>query len=183
METGEEAIKMKPLFIETKRLQIKEWSEELADAVYTISQDESNRQYLPDEVFESADEAQEWLRELLNNRETGEGSQVFPVFLKTGKLIGHVGICPLEDWDEKAWEIEYHISEARRGQGYAVETVNAFVPIIMERFHLHNLRGFCPQEHTASVRVMERCGFHKYREKDVRYYGKPTRLLYYIYEE
>ena len=174
---------MKPLFIETKRMQIKEWSEELADAVCAISQDESTRQYLPDEVFGSIDEAQERIRELLNNRETGEGSQVFPVLLKTGELIGHVGICPLEDWAEKAWEIEYHISEARRGQGYAVEAVNAFVPIIMERFHLHNLRGFCPQEHTASVRVMERCGFHKYREKDVRYYGKPTRLLYYIYEE
>lgn len=167
--------------IETQRLRIGEWTPELAQTLLHLSQDAGNRRFLPDEVFGTVAEAQAAIAEWLANRHAGTGAQACPVFLQNGTCIGHVALCPLEAWDEEAWEVEYHIGEAFRGHGYAAEAVRAFLPAITAQLGVKRLRGVCTADNHASRRVLEQCGFRVYQQKDVLYYGRPATALFYIH--
>lgn len=173
---------MKRMDLETKRLRIGEWTPELAEALFYLSQDESNRRFLPDEAFDTIAQAQAAIAEYIVNRHAGTGTQSCPVFRKGGTCIGHVALCPMEDWDEEAWEIEYHIGEAFRGHGYAAEAVQAFLPVIAAELGVNQLRGICAEDNFASRKVLECCGFRKYREKAVIYYGRPATAVFYRYD-
>ena len=47
------------MFIETERLIIKEFTADMAQAVHENSLDEDTRRFVPDEVFETVDDARE----------------------------------------------------------------------------------------------------------------------------
>ena len=49
------------MYIETERLIITEFTPEMADVVWENSMDEDNRRFVPDEVWETVEEAQETL--------------------------------------------------------------------------------------------------------------------------
>ena len=169
---------MERISIETERLHIGEWMPELAETLCRLSQNEDNRLFLPDEVFETVEAAQTAISEWISNRRAGTGMQSCPVFQKGGPCIGHVALCPLEDWDEEAWEIEYHVAEKFRGHNYATEAVRAFLPTITAQLSVKQLRGICPEDNHASRRVLEQCGF----ENAVVYYGQPTTIVFYRYD-
>ena len=173
---------MERISIETERLRIGEWMPELAGTLCRLSQNEGNRLFLPDEVFETVEAAQTAIAEWMANRRAGTGMQSCPVFQKGGSCIGHVALCPLEDWDGEAWEIEYHVAEKFRGHNYATEAVRAFLPTITAQLSVKQLRGICPEDNHASRRVLEQCGFEKYRESAVVYYGQPTTIVFYRYD-
>ena len=105
---------MKRMDLETKRLRIGEWTPELAEALFYLSQDESNQRFLPDEAFDTIAQAQAAIAEYIVNRHAGTGTQSCPVFRKGGTCIGHVALCPMEDWDEEAWEIECHCGASEK---------------------------------------------------------------------
>ena len=68
-----------------------------------------NRKFLPDEVFQTLEEAQAAIAQWLHNWEAAAGEQACPIFLKEGACIGHIALSPLEDWDGEAWEVTCHI--------------------------------------------------------------------------
>ena len=78
---------MKRMDLETKRLRIGEWTPELAEALFYLSQDESNRRFLPDEAFDTIAQAQAAIAEYIVNRHAGTGTQSCPVFRKGGTCI------------------------------------------------------------------------------------------------
>lgn len=169
---------MEPILIQTARLRITEWEPSMAAALSRISQDRENRRFLPDEVFETPEQALEAIQRLLRCRETGKGAQVLPVLLPEGTLIGHVEIAPLED---ARWEAGYHIGALWRGQGYAAEALEAFLPVILPELGLTHCWGICAEENRASRRVLERCGFQPAEEKETRAHGRPAVMLRYSY--
>ena len=136
---------MERISIETERLRIGEWMPELAGTLCRLSQNEGNRLFLPDEVFETVEAAQTAIAEWMANRRAGTGMQSCPVFQKGDSCIGHVALCPLEDWDGEAWEIEYHVAEKFRGHNYATEAVRAFLSTITAQLSVKQLRGICPE--------------------------------------
>ncbi len=141
--------------IETKRLFITEFTPAMARDVHRNSLDEDNRRFVPDEVFETVEDARETLDFLIGQYGGAEGPFVYPVLLKTGENIGYVQLVPIEG----GWEVGYHIAKAHTGQGYATEAVRAFLPAMAEAHHLPEIYGICLAENKASVRVMEKCGF------------------------
>ena len=172
---------MERIFVKTDRLTTETWRRELSEALCLLSQDAGNRKFLPDEVFQTMEEAQAAIAQWLHNWEAAAGEQACPIFLKEGACIGHIALSPLEDWDGEAWEVTCHIGAAFRGHGYAVEAMQAFLPAIMARCGITEVHGICTKDNLASRRVMEQCGFQKYREKDVIYYGEPKSDLFYRY--
>ena len=112
--------------IETDRLIITEFTMDMAQAVHENSLDEDNRRFVPDEVFETPEEARGTIEFLISVYGTNDGPQVHPVITKKdGKNIGYVQMVPMEDG---TWEIGYHIAKAYTGNGYATEAVKAFLP-------------------------------------------------------
>ncbi len=164
--------------IETKRLRITEFTMDMAQAVHENSLDADNRRFVPDEVYETVDEAAETLVFLISKYGSCEGPLVYPVLLKDGTYIGYVQAVPIEDGN---WEIGYHIGAAYTKHGYATEAVKAFLPVVMNRLGILKMKGICLSDNHASRKVMEKCGFILEYEGIGSYQGEEKRICRYSY--
>lgn len=164
--------------IRTNRLVITQFSMDMAEAVHLNSLDEDNRRFVPDEVFETVEEAAETLAFLIKCYHSGEGPLVYPVLLKDGTYIGYVQAVPFEGG---TWEIGYHIGSAYTRQGYATEAVKAFLPVIMKQLNITRIAGVCLAGNKASAKVMDRCGFVKEFEGEGNYQGEPREICKFTF--
>lgn len=164
--------------IETERLTITKFTMDMAEAVHLNSLDEDNRRFVPDEVFETLEEAADTVGFLMGVYENGDGPLVYPVLLKDGTYIGYVQAVP---FDDGTWEIGYHIGAAYTKRGYATEAVKAFLPVIMPKLGLERIKGICLADNLASRKVMERCGFVKEFEGPGPYQGAERDICRYYF--
>ena len=142
----------------------------MAQTVYENSQDDDTRRFVPDEVYNSVEEAREAIEFLMSRYESTDGPFVYPVITNNeGKNIGYVQLCKL---DEGTWEIGYHIAKNFTGKGYATEAVKAFLPAMAKKLNIKEVYGICLAENTASVRVLEKCGFVQVFQGMGNYQGK-----------
>lgn len=164
--------------IETERLIITEFTMDMAQAVHENSLDADNRRFVPDEVFETVEEAAETVAFLMECYQTGEGPLVYPALRKDGTYLGYVQAVPLEDG---TWEVGYHIGGSHTGNGYATEAVGAFLPVIMPLLGIRQIAGICLAENKASIKVMERCGFQKLFVGVGSYQGAEQNICKFVY--
>ncbi len=164
--------------IETQRLVITEFTMDMAEAVHLNSLDPDNRRFVPDEVFETVEEAADTIAFLMGVYAHGDGPYVYPALLKDGTCIGYVQAVPLDDGN---WEVGYHIGGRYTGKGYATEAVQAFLPVIMEKLGIPQIAGICLAENVASIKVMERCGFMKEFEGLGQYQGAEQPICKFRY--
>ncbi|MBR3973666.1 MAG: GNAT family N-acetyltransferase [Oscillospiraceae bacterium] len=165
--------------IETERLIITEFTMDMAEAVHLNSLDEDNRRFVPDEVFETVEEAADTVGFLMGVYENGDGPLVYPVLLKDGTYIGYVQAVP---FDDSTWEVGYHIGARYTKNGYATEAVKAFLPVIMPKLGLQQIAGICLADNKASAKVMQRCGFRKLYEGIGPYQGAQRPICRFTYE-
>lgn len=167
------------MHIETERLLITRLSPDMAQSVHENSLDEDNRRFVPDEVFETVEIAQETVDFLISCYESGEGPLVYAILRKDQTNIGYVQAVPMDD---DTWEIGYHIGAKYTKNGYATEAVGAFLPVIMKKLQLKEMLGVCLKDNVASVKVMERCGFEKMFEGVGNYQGADREICKFIYK-
>ena len=163
--------------IQTERLLITEFTMDMAEAVHRNSLDEDNRRFVPDEVFETVEEAADTVSFLMGVYEHGDGPLVYPI-LREGTYIGYVQAVP---FDDGTWEVGYHIGGSYTKQGYATEAVKAFLPVILPRLGLSRIAGICLAANKGSVKVMERCGFVKEFEGLGPYQGEEREICRFYY--
>ena len=167
------------MLIETERLTITEFTPDMAQAVHENSLDEDNRRFVPDEVFETVEEAAETIEFLMSQYGGSDGPLVYPVLLKDGTNVGYVQAVPLGDG---VWEIGYHIGAKYTENGYATEAVKAFLSVVMNRIGLTKIAGICLADNLASQKVMEKCGFIlEFRGID-NYQGEQREICRYWFE-
>jgi len=154
--------------LETERLIITEFDLSMAESVHKNSLDDDNRRFVPDEVFETVEDAKETLEFLMSVYESEEGPLVYPVLLKDETNIGYVQLVPLEE----GYEIGYHIGKEYTKKGYATEALKAFLDAITKKKDLDRVYGICVSENIASKKVMEKCGFIKEYEGVGEYQGE-----------
>lgn len=165
--------------IETARLTITEFTPAMAESVHKNSLDADNRRFVPDEVFETVEDAAETIHFLMGVYAHGGGPLVYPVLLRDGPCIGYVQAIPLEDG---SWEIGYHIGGDYTKHGYATEAVTAFLPVILAQLGITEIAGICLAENKASVKVMERCGFTKLYEGPGLYQGQTRTICRFVFK-
>lgn len=146
---------MENLRIETERLIITEFDESMIESVHKNSLDDDIQRFVPDEVFETMEEARKTVLFLMDCYKRNTGSFVYPILLKNAENIGYVQAVPIKN----GWEIGYHIAKKHTGNGYATEAVKDFIPNIMERLMIEKISGLCALENIASCTVLEKCGF------------------------
>ena len=163
------------MLVETDRLIITELTMEMAQDIHENSLDEDNRRFVPDEVFETPEEARDTVAYLISQYGTTDGPLVYAILIKAyGKNAGYVQIVPIEDG---RWEIGYHIGEKYTGNGYAIEAVRAFLPVMAERTGAGEIYGICLKENAASCRVMEKCGFERLFSGKGIYQGEEREIV------
>ena len=145
------------MIIETERLEITEMTLDMAMDVHKNSLDEDIRRFVPDEVFETVDDARETIEFIISQYGSTDGPLIYAVIAKAeNRNIGYVQLVPIDDGK---WEIGYHIAKAYTGNGYATEAVKAFLPVITDYVGVTEVYGIRLQENIASGRVLEKCGF------------------------
>ena len=166
--------------IKTPRLTITRFSTDMAQAVYENSQDDDTRRFVPDEVYNSVEEAREAIDFLMSRYDTNDGPFVYPIITNdSGKNIGYIQICKLEDG---TWEIGYHIAKNFTGKGYATEAVKAFLPTMAKKLNIKEVYGICLAENLASVHVLEKCGFTQIYQGPGNYQGKEEQIIKTIWK-
>ena len=163
--------------IKTPRLTITTLSPDMAQSIYENSQDDDTRRFVPDEVYDSAEEARKSIEFLISCYDSDDGPFVYPVLTNDGgKNIGYVQLCKLE-LEEGTWEIGYHIAKSFTGKGYASEAVKAFLPAVAKKLNLKEVYGICLAENLASVRVLEKSGFTKIYQGLGNYQGREAEII------
>ena len=154
--------------VETERLIITEMTMDMVMDVHKNSLDEDTRRFVPDEVFETPEDAKETVEFLMSQYGSTDGPLVYAVILKEGnKNIGYVQLVPI---GEGKWEIGYHVAKTYTCKGYATEAVKAFLPVMAERVGVKEVYGIRLQENKASGRVLEKCGFETFFEGEGDYH-------------
>ncbi len=164
--------------IKTPRLTITTFSQDMAQSVYENSQDDDTRRFVPDEVYDSVEEAREAIDFLISRYDSDDGPFVYPIITNdSGKNIGYVQLCQLDD---ASWEIGYHIAKQFTGKGYATEAVKAFLPVMAQKLNIKEVYGICLAKNTASVHVLNNSGFiQNYLGAGV-YHGKESKIVRFI---
>ena len=170
---------MEKFSIETDRLVITQADESMAKSIHENSLDEDNRRFVPDEVFETMEQAQQIVQSILEWYTQDRAPLVYPVILKNGTNVGYVQAVP---FGEREWEIGYHIAKQYTGNGYATEAVRAFLPVIMGKLKINTMSGLCLQENAASRAVMEKCSFTLEYTGPGSYQGQSRPICRYSYQ-
>jgi len=161
--------------IKTSRLTIKTFSPDMAQSVYENSQDEDTRRFVPDEVYDSVEEARAAIEFLISRYDRADGPFVYPIITNDiGKNIGYIQLCQIDDG---SWEIGYHIAKEFTGKGYATEAVKVFLPAMAKKLNIKEVYGICLAENIASVRVLEKCGFVQIFQGLGNYQGNEAQIV------
>ena len=162
--------------IETERIIITQFDLSMAESVHRNSLDEDTRRFVPDEVFETVEDAKETIEFLMSMYEAKEGPLVYPVLLKNETNVGYVQLVPIED----GFEVGYHIGKEYTNNGYATEALKAFLDKIMPKKNLERVYGICVSENVASKKVLEKSGFKKEYEGMGEYQGESRQIAKYV---
>ncbi len=76
----------------------------------------------------------------------------------TGEMVGIVCLGDMNRY-RGYYELEYAISAKSRNKGYATQALHEFLPIAFEKCHAEVVAAWVRSHNTASVRVLEKCGF------------------------
>lgn len=160
--------------IDSKRLKIIKFDSSMYYDVHRNSLDEDNRRFVPDEVFETVEDAKEVVDQLIESYSSEDGPFVYPIIRKEdNKNIGYVQLVKIEE----GWEIGYHIAKEYTGSGYATEAVNAFLNYLKNNKGIKEIYGVALADNKASRRVLEKCGFELFFEGVDLYQGKPRKII------
>jgi len=76
-----------------------------------------------------------------------------------GQFVGSVGLVPQTGWKKHVAEIGYWIAEQYWGNGIATVAAREMSEIAFEEFGFKKLFGPVLAPNTASIRVLEKCGY------------------------
>ena len=171
---NKEILRNKSIVAENDRLQIVRMNQSMYYDVYRNSQDRNNRKYVPDEVFDSLEEASETVDRIIDRYDSEEGPFVYAVIRKDdGANMGYVQLAKREE----EWEIGYHIAEIYAGKGYATEAVNLFLNQVKCNASFKQIVGIALAGNKASRRVLEKCGFEVVFEGVGLYQGRKRKIV------
>lgn len=85
----------------------------------------------------------------------------FGIALKDGTLIGSIDLFQVVRGPVQGATMGYAIDQDHNGKGYATEAVKLLVDYAFQELLLHRIEAGAKPDHAASIRVLEKAGFHK----------------------
>ena len=160
--------------MENNTIKIVKMDESMYEDVYRNSQDEDNRRFVPNEVFDSLEETKEVVDHIIASYDSVDGPFIYAVIRKEDNAnIGYVQLVKIEE----GWEIGYHIAKRYTGHGYATEAVKLFLDCIRNNMDIKQVYGIALFDNKASRRVLEKCGFELIYEGNGIYQGSERKII------
>jgi RimJ/RimL family protein N-acetyltransferase len=144
--------------LETPRLRLRKLI--LADAADTFAyaSDPEVARYVRFVVHKSIADSEQFISRIIQQYVTG-AEPVWGVELKaTATIVGSIGFVKW-DRDNRRIELGYALGRPWWGQGIAPEAVATIVEFTFAQTNVNRIEAFCFAEHSASARVLEKCGF------------------------
>ncbi len=165
--------------LETNNLLIREFLREDVPLVMQYSQESCKRNELPDEVFETMEQAADQINICIDNYAKKTYPLVYAIVLKESNLlIGDILLSPINE----GIEIGYSIAEGYQGNGYAAEAIGAFAEWTKENIHqIKTLYGLAKKSNIASWKSLEKAGFVFSHEKELTFWDKSFVFKVYTY--
>lgn len=114
------------------------------------------------------------IRQQQEDREN-DVSYSFGIFKKEDDtLIGAISLFQIIREDLQSAFIGYFLDQSHNGRGYATEAVELIVDFAFKELKLHRIEAGVMPHNLASIRVLEKAGFHKegIARKNVKINGK-----------
>lgn len=148
--------------LETDRLILRPLTENDAQSVFSWASDERVNRFMRYSLYQSIDEAFEWLNEIIpSGNEFNWGF----VLKKNNILIGTGGIGP--DAKEKdAWGFGYNIAFDYWNQGYTTEATKKMIEFAHNECGVNKIVAEHAIDNIASGRVIEKCGLKYYADSE-----------------
>ena len=143
------------MLLETKRLNITNFNISDAKEIFEFSQENSMKQWIPNQVYGDIKEAKETLEFLISKYDEKQFPFVYAVRLKDDTLIGHVGLSKIN----QGIEIGYAVGEKFQNCGYATEAVLCYSDWGKKQFGIPALYGIVKYKNMASCKVLQKSGF------------------------
>jgi len=102
---------------------------------------------------------------------TLKGWDAWIVQLKDGTYIGDIGFKGKPNQYQEI-EVGYSFEEVHRGHGYATESVGTLITYARSSNPDLTIKAECFKENKASIKVLQKLGFHQVYEDDFMYYWK-----------
>lgn len=148
----------------TSRLLFRLCALEDLDNFTVLNSDPEVRAFFPDGVQNRA-QAEVRLREFMAYHD----KHGLPCFVLTDRASGEfIGRAGFGLTDEGQVEVGYLLHKKFWGQGYASEALLALLAYAKQHISTAWIIAFTPVEHTASIRVMQKCGMHHYKDASAK---------------
>ena len=158
----------------SNRLSLSYLDESMIYDVWKNSLDEDNRKYVPDEVFETIEDANEVVKELIRSYKHPNGPFVYAIIRNEDKAnIGYVQLVKIDD----GWEIGYHIAKEYTGKGYATEALKIFIDYLKNNTDIKEIYGIALFINKASRKVLQKCNFIEFFVGYGLYQGKRRKII------
>ncbi|MGR3764353.1 GNAT family N-acetyltransferase [Rossellomorea sp. NS-SX7] len=97
-----------------------------------------------------------------NKRMENDEYYAFGIFLtETNELIGNLSLSDVIRGPLQCCYVGYSLSQKQNGKGYATEAVQLAVDYAFQELKLHRVEAGVMLHNIASMRVLEKSGFHK----------------------
>ena len=162
------------IIYEGDELMLSKFNKYMYEEIHLNSLDEDNRRFVPDEVFETIEDAKKVVDSLIEAYESEYGPFVYAVIRKCDlKNIGYVQLVYRDDF----YEIGYHIAKQYTSLGYATKALSLFLKCLQEKTNAKELFGITLKENIASQKVLLKCGFKMIYEGLGIYQGKQKEIV------
>jgi len=144
--------------LETKRLRIRDLTEEDAGFVLRLVTDEAFIEYIADKGIQDIEGARAFLRDgsWTNPKRPGHGMFGLELRSEARTLIGIGGILYRETLDET--DVGYALLPEFRGRGFAFEAAEALIGYGRSDLGAERIVGLTAPDNTASIRTLEKLG-------------------------
>jgi len=160
---------MNAVVFETDRLLICEPCMDDVDVFAAMWADAETMKYVGgDGLGWTHDRVFRWMERQVESHKSHQMAQWTIVLKDTKEVIGQGGLEPIE-FNGREIELAYQFGNKHWGKGYASELAIACAAYGCESLNIHRYVAMSYPENTASVRVLEKVGFHFIGMSDLYY--------------
>lgn len=162
--------------IETERLQLYKVSLDDTPFIVELLNEPSFLKYIGDKGIRTAEDAVKYIKKEFLGSYEQRGYGLLLVKLKDGNVP--IGICGIKKRDSLDLpEIGYAFLSKYRSMGYATESARAAIDYARKEIGLKRVAAITTPENEASIRVLEKIGFHFEKMVDLPDFETKTKLF------
>lgn len=141
-------------------IRLRVWGADDAEFVHAAVQDPEIPRFMGIPPRHTIEGVRRWLASVPGDFESGMGAAFAIVASDDGGLLGSVGVSRSCD-DPAVGELGYWVAAQVRGRGVATRAVGLLTRWAFDALSLARLEITTHEENAASLRVAQKCGFHR----------------------